>query len=277
MQFKSINWSLFISPNIHKGRWSKTEDQALTEAVQFYLKITPDSYTLPWNKISESIPSRTGIQCQARWTEALDPAIRKGRWIPEEDEQLKAAVAVYGCCWIRVASMIPTRTQRQCRTRWNQIHSHQIKTKSLSNNTAKPNALALNHYDNSINYAMTPLNFFDNAINFIQLDTHSTNTSNNDMLPSPTGINNTAPPITVDDIMFNQYMDGLNSSSSSTSSRSSSFTSTSSVNFPRMPFTDDQNYQQILNPQKFQPYQDFLSGLQSSELDLLLGCLSTSQ
>lgn len=121
----------YYSPNVHKGKWSKHEDHALTEAVHYYQTIT-SSMTLPWNRIAENIPHRTGIQCQARWTEALDPAVRKGRWHPEEDKQLDIAIAKYGCCWIRVASMIPTRTQRQCRTRWNQIHSQQLKTSSVS-------------------------------------------------------------------------------------------------------------------------------------------------
>lgn len=121
-----------ISPNIHKGRWSKSEDQALTEAVQYFQKLT-NSEPLPWNGIAENIPHRTGIQCQARFTEALDPAVRKGRWYADEDELLSAAISKYGCCWIRVASMIPTRTQRQCRTRWNQTHLQRLKINSTPN------------------------------------------------------------------------------------------------------------------------------------------------
>lgn len=117
------------SPNVHKGRWSKHEDKALSEAVEYYQFITKDT-ALPWNRIAENIPHRTGIQCQARWTEALDPAVRKGRWLLSEDKLLEKAIAQYGCCWIRVAGMIPTRTQRQCRTRWNQIHTQQLKSAS---------------------------------------------------------------------------------------------------------------------------------------------------
>lgn len=123
------------SPNVHKGKWSKHEDHALTEAVH-YFQTSTSNLALPWNKIAENIPNRTGIQCQARWTEALDPAVRKGRWHPEEDKQLDIAIAKFGCCWIRVASMVPTRTQRQCRTRWNQIHSQQSKTASSSRNNS---------------------------------------------------------------------------------------------------------------------------------------------
>lgn len=95
------------------------------------MTLTEDN--LPWSKIAQCIPNRTGIQCQARWTEALDPAVRKGRWKKEEDEMLKLGVEKFGCCWIRVAGSIPGRTQRQCRTRWNQIQSKNQKANELKN------------------------------------------------------------------------------------------------------------------------------------------------
>ncbi|KAG1243314.1 hypothetical protein G6F68_015867 [Rhizopus microsporus] len=72
-------------------------------------------------RIAERIPNRTGIQCQARWTEALDPYVRKGKWAAEEDALLRMGVESFGTCWIRIAETIPGRTQRQCRTRWMQI------------------------------------------------------------------------------------------------------------------------------------------------------------
>lgn len=143
-----------ISPNVHKGRWSEQEDQALTEAVRYFLTITKNS-ALPWNRIAENIPYRTGIQCQARWTEALDPAVRKGRWHPDEDKLLNLAIIKYGCCWIRVASMIPTRTQRQCRTRWNQIHSQQLKNASTK---------AANHRRSNVSPISTSLFNFDYGV-----------------------------------------------------------------------------------------------------------------
>ncbi|KAI9280767.1 Homeodomain-like protein, partial [Sporodiniella umbellata] len=124
----STRWFGALNPNVHKGKWTKQEDKLLIDSVRFFQMLTKTSTSaLPWNQVSESIPHRTGIQCQARWTEALDPAIRKGRWSLEEDRQLESAVAQYGCCWIRVASLIPTRTQRQSRTRWNQIHCKRLK------------------------------------------------------------------------------------------------------------------------------------------------------
>ncbi|SAM01484.1 hypothetical protein [Absidia glauca] len=123
----STRWHGALNSKVHKGRWSTEEDEVLLEAVRRYLNDDPHTSSttttniMPWNHIAEHIPNRTGIQCQSRWTEALDPAVRKGRWNKEEDELLRQAVLQLGCCWIRVAGCIPSRTQRQCRTRWNQI------------------------------------------------------------------------------------------------------------------------------------------------------------
>ncbi|KAI7865232.1 Homeodomain-like protein [Spinellus fusiger] len=126
----STRWLGALNPNVHKGRWSKEEDSVLLSAVNNYLSDgTKQPSSLPWSRIALDIPHRTGIQCQARWTEALDPAVRKGRWQADEDDKLQMAVARFGCCWIRVAGLIPSRTQRQCRTRWNQICAKQDRKK----------------------------------------------------------------------------------------------------------------------------------------------------
>lgn len=102
------------SPNIHKGRWTEEEDNILRYSVLEYANVTDTEgriQPIPWNKIAERIPNRTGIQCQARWTEALDPYVRKGKWAAEEDALLRMGVESFGTCWIRIAETIPGRTQ----------------------------------------------------------------------------------------------------------------------------------------------------------------------
>ncbi|POG81645.1 Homeodomain-like protein [Rhizophagus irregularis DAOM 181602=DAOM 197198] len=126
----STRWLGALNPTIHKGRWTPEEDAALKEAVSEYVDLLDSDghpQPIPWNKIASRIPHRTGIQCQARWSEALDPSVRKGKWSPEEDEVLKEGVRRYGRCWIRIAELIEGRTQRQCRTRWVQIKNKQAK------------------------------------------------------------------------------------------------------------------------------------------------------
>jgi len=126
----STRWLGALNPTIHKGRWTPEEDTALKESVSEYADLLDSDghpQPIPWNKIASRIPHRTGIQCQARWSEALDPSVRKGKWSPEEDEVLKEGVRRYGRCWIRIAELIEGRTQRQCRTRWVQIKNKQAK------------------------------------------------------------------------------------------------------------------------------------------------------
>jgi myb proto-oncogene protein len=102
------------SPNIHKGRWTDYEDNILKYSVLEYANVTDNQgriQPIPWNRIAERIPHRTGIQCQARWTEALDPYVRKGKWGADEDHLLRSGVQEHGRCWIRIAETIPGRTQ----------------------------------------------------------------------------------------------------------------------------------------------------------------------
>jgi myb proto-oncogene protein len=37
-------------------------------------------------QIASVMPGRTGQQCLHRWTKNLNPNIRKGKWLPEEDK-----------------------------------------------------------------------------------------------------------------------------------------------------------------------------------------------
>ncbi|KAK3813802.1 MAG: hypothetical protein JOS17DRAFT_761012 [Linnemannia elongata] len=78
--------------------------------------------TCPWSHIATlTVPGRTGVQAQARWSEALDPRVKKGPWSEEEDALLLEGVERSDKCWIWIADSIEGRTQRQCRTRWVQL------------------------------------------------------------------------------------------------------------------------------------------------------------
>ncbi|CAG8473370.1 8757_t:CDS:2, partial [Scutellospora calospora] len=159
----STRWLGALNPTIHKGRWTPEEDAALKDAVGEFVDLIDSEghpQPIPWNKIASRIPHRTGIQCQARWSEALDPSVRKGKWSPDEDEILKEGVRRYGRCWIRIAELIEGRTQRQCRTRWVQIKNKQAKLEKdamIAKSTANNSSTDDDNDDNSL-VMLTPPN-----------------------------------------------------------------------------------------------------------------------
>ena len=60
----------------------------------------------------------TAAQCQGRYFRALDPSLKKRKWLKSEFDRLKTAVAAYGNSWMEVAACMPGRTNEQCRERW---------------------------------------------------------------------------------------------------------------------------------------------------------------
>ncbi|KAJ3345801.1 Myb-like DNA-binding domain protein [Kappamyces sp. JEL0680] len=109
-----------------KGKWSDDEDAKLVTAYKLVFEQEKEHYPEPpvtssslfWYKVAGHIPGRSGTQCMARYTETLDPNVKKGKWSQEEDAYLLEGYEMHGKSWVKVASHVPGRTQRQCRTRW---------------------------------------------------------------------------------------------------------------------------------------------------------------
>lgn len=153
----STRWTGALNSSIHKGKWAAEEDRLLLrgywaeigrlvraikgfppmqhhvnqeradeEAAGFALSVEPEiieeiEEKISWSSIADSVPGRTAVQCIARYQEALDPSIKKGKWSQDEDVVLKEGMMKYGKCWVKIAAMVRGRTQRQCRTRWLQM------------------------------------------------------------------------------------------------------------------------------------------------------------
>jgi hypothetical protein len=97
------------------GRWKPEEDTKLIEAVEKHGK--------DWVAVATLVPGRTDKQCRERWICTLDPATAgktAGQWKPEEDAKLTKAVKKHGKNWVAIATLVPSRTDRQCRSRWTQ-------------------------------------------------------------------------------------------------------------------------------------------------------------
>ncbi|OHT14123.1 Myb-like DNA-binding domain containing protein [Tritrichomonas foetus] len=102
-----------------KGRtrlWTKEEDRRLLHAIYIF-------GLGKWKDICVFVGGgRTRAQCSQRWYRSIDPRISKDRWTSDEDQRLMQSVTVNGDhTWTKVAFDVKTRTDVQCRYRYNQI------------------------------------------------------------------------------------------------------------------------------------------------------------
>jgi hypothetical protein len=93
-----------------RRKWYLEEDAKLTEAITIHGK--------DWAAVAALVPGRTNNCCRLRWVKYLDPGINKAKWTVEEDATLIDAVKERGKDWVRVAALVPGRTNMQCHQRW---------------------------------------------------------------------------------------------------------------------------------------------------------------
>lgn len=104
-----ISPGLFVAKT---GRWTKAEDEQLTQAVC-------ELGGKQWLAISKKVPGRSPIQCHHHWNKMLKPGLVKGPWSSEEDEALQQWVVKEGPTkWTLCAAGVPGRSGKQCRDRW---------------------------------------------------------------------------------------------------------------------------------------------------------------
>jgi hypothetical protein len=100
-----------LNPQRH-GKWSSAEDSQLKQAVEAIGEGK-------WQQVAFSVPGRSPIQCLHRWTKRLKPGLVRGPWTVTEDDLLKNWVAKQGAnSWSACSAQIPGRNGKQCRERW---------------------------------------------------------------------------------------------------------------------------------------------------------------
>ncbi|KAL1919098.1 uncharacterized protein VTP21DRAFT_2479 [Calcarisporiella thermophila] len=117
-------WITTSKPGIKLGPWTPEEDRKLLE---LYRKLGPR-----WAEISNQMEGRTSHRCKQRFRRDLKNGVlehgtynrkqtlgvRSGYWTEEEDALLDQAVDKFGRRWQLVAQMVGTRTNLQCRDRY---------------------------------------------------------------------------------------------------------------------------------------------------------------
>ncbi|KAL1221647.1 Transcription factor MYB3R-4 [Cardamine amara subsp. amara] len=106
-------WMSSEDPLINHGPWSEAEDKNL-------LRIIERKSLTDWVDIAISLgTNRTPFQCLARYQRSLNASILRKEWTAEEDEQLRAAVELFGDKnWQSVANVLEGRAGTQCSNRW---------------------------------------------------------------------------------------------------------------------------------------------------------------
>eukprot|EP00958_Prasinococcus_capsulatus_P011103 scaffold1086_cov397-Prasinococcus_capsulatus_cf.AAC.11 len=126
------------SPERVKGTWTSQEDFKL---IQLVARLG----TRNWSRVAQEVPGRTGKSCRLRyspghrcqlqtqmrlialglpcacnrWTNQLDPKLKKGPFTPEEDHMVAEAHKIYGNRWSLLSSLLPGRSDNAIKNRWN--------------------------------------------------------------------------------------------------------------------------------------------------------------
>ncbi|MGH0136985.1 UNVERIFIED_CONTAM: hypothetical protein FKN15_062623 [Acipenser sinensis] len=124
-------YQLFINTELKKKYFTKEEEKVLTELVE---KMRIGSH-IPYTKISYFMEGREAAQLIHRYTHSCDPALKRGPWSSEEDavslipvHLLIKAVAEYGTReWWKIQADVPGRTDAQCRDRYMNCLSEDVK------------------------------------------------------------------------------------------------------------------------------------------------------
>jgi hypothetical protein len=108
----SQHWYKVLDPTLVKGFWSPAEDAKLLQ-----MKTDPLA-EYSWKDISKVIETRSQKQCRERWTNTVNPKLKKGRFSEEEDDLLLNLWRKYGSRWSIIADHLEGRTQTKIRDRF---------------------------------------------------------------------------------------------------------------------------------------------------------------
>lgn len=132
-----LQWTINDHPMINQSPLLENNDaeiENLRSIVPKSMKLIkskglPENFCNTWQFIASQLgTNRTAIQCFMMYQRRVNPDFLKGKWTPEEDAQLIAAVKQFGSQdWQGVSQCLDGRTGQQCLHRYDKAINPEIK------------------------------------------------------------------------------------------------------------------------------------------------------
>ncbi|CAH8357101.1 unnamed protein product [Eruca vesicaria subsp. sativa] len=115
-----------------KGEWTAEEDQNLVAYIN-------EHGICDWR----TLPRRSGLQrcgksCRLRWLNYLRPGIKRGKFTPQEEEEIIKLHAVLGNRWAAIAKEMDNRTDNDVKNHWNSSLKKRLLRKGIDPMTHEP-------------------------------------------------------------------------------------------------------------------------------------------
>ncbi|KFK30334.1 hypothetical protein AALP_AA7G248400 [Arabis alpina] len=122
----------FDNDGMRKGEWTAEEDEKLIAYINKH-------GIGDWR----SLPIRAGLRrcgksCRLRWLNYLRPGIKRGKFTPEEEEDIIRHHAVLGNRWAAIAKQMENRTDNDIKNHWNSSLKKRLQRKGLDPMTHEP-------------------------------------------------------------------------------------------------------------------------------------------
>ncbi|KAJ4884521.1 myb domain protein 95 [Raphanus sativus] len=122
----------FDEDGLKKGEWTAEEDRMLVAYIS--------EYGLgDWR----AMPKRAGLQrcgksCRLRWLNYLRPGIKRGKFTPQEEEDIIKLHSVLGNRWAAIAKQMPNRTDNDIKNHWNSCLKKRLVRSGIDPMTHEP-------------------------------------------------------------------------------------------------------------------------------------------
>uniref|UniRef100_A0A7N1A9H7 Uncharacterized protein n=1 Tax=Kalanchoe fedtschenkoi TaxID=63787 RepID=A0A7N1A9H7_KALFE len=149
----SVEQYLSYLASLKKGPWTSDEDEILTNHINLHGH--PNWRALP--RLAGL--ARCGKSCRLRWTNYLQPGIKRGNFTREEEEIIIQSHQLLGNRWSAIAAKLPGRTDNEIKNVW---HTH-LKKKVLKRNEPQGSAATTDDSSNNSDFIIVDESIFHQA------------------------------------------------------------------------------------------------------------------